>query len=200
MRRLEIPVVYEARRLAVERDAHELREGMVPRANTARRSPIRFPDRPSQATVEDQLIFGLALKLDTFCDDFTRRRVDLLFDELDAKVAQRYGHAVDRTRNIGRSNHRVKGWNLLTESPVEREISFQTDAPFPLHTRFLGELRVAGKLDPLVLATDTVANSLYDHLVGLPATAYLNRPQSIARWELEDRVYGARDDAIEDIL
>ena len=200
VRRLEIRVVYEARRLAVERDAHALREGLLPRANAARRSPIRIPDRPSQATVEDQLIVGLALKLDAFCDDFECRGVDLMFDELDAKVAQRYGHAVDRTRNIGRSTHRVKGWNLLTKSPVEGEISFQGDAPFSLHTRFLGELRVAGKRDPLVLATDIVANSLYDHLVGLPAEAYLNRPQSIAGWELEDRVYGARDDAIEDIL
>ena len=197
---LQIPVVYEARRLAVERDAHELRESLVPRANAARRSPIRIPDRPSQATVEDQLILGLALKLDAFCQDAGRRRIDLMFDELDTKVANRYNDAVNRTRNIGRSTHRVKGWNLLTKSPVERAISVQADAPFPLHTRFLGELRVAGKLDPLVLATDTVANSLYHHLVGLPAKAYLNRPQSIAGWELEDRVYGARDDAIEDIL
>ena len=123
-----------------------------------------------------------------------------MFDELDPNVAQRYVDAVDRTRNIGRSTRRVKGWDPRTESRVEGEISFQADAPFPLHTRFLGELRVAGKLDPLVLATDTVANSLHDHLVGLPAKAYLNRPQSIAGWELEDRVYGARDDAIEDIL
>jgi len=200
IRRLEIPVVYEARRLAVEREAHELREGLVPRANAARQSPIRIPDRPSQATVEDQLILGLALKLDAFCEDAGRQRIDLMFDELDANVAKRHDDAVNRTRNIGRSVHRVKGWNLLTKSPVEGTISFQADAPFSLHTRFLGELHVAGKQDPLVLATDTVANSLYDHLIGLPATAYLNRPQSISGWELEDRVYGARDDAIEDIL
>ena len=73
-------------------------------------------------------------------------------------------------------------------------------APQKADTRFLGELHVARKQDPLVLATDTVANSLYDYLVGLPATAYLNRPQSIAGWELKDRVYGAGDDAIEDIF
>ena len=200
IRRLEIPVVYEARRLAVERNAHDLREKLIARARTARRSPIRIPDRPSQATVEDQMVVGLALKLDAFCEDAGRQRIDLMFDELDATVAKRHDDAVDRTRNIGRSTRRVRGWNLLTKSSVEGAISFQADAPFSLHTRFLGELRVAGKLDPLVLATDTVANSLYDHLVGLPAEAYLNRPQSIAGWELEDRVYGARDDAIEDVL
>ena len=123
-----------------------------------------------------------------------------MFDELDAKVAQRYDDAVNRTRNIGRSTRRVKGWNLQTESRVEGQISFRADAPFPLNTRFLGQLRVAGKRDPLSLATDIVANSLYDHLAGLPADAFLNRPRTIAGWELEDRVYGAREDAIEDIL
>ena len=200
IRRLEIPVIFEARRLAVERDAHELREDMVSRAKAVRRSAIRIPDRPSRSTVEDQLVLGLALKLDAFCEDAGRRGVDLMFDELDAKVAQRYDNAVDRTRNIGRSTRRVKGWNPQTNARVEGEISVRTDAPFPLHTRYLGQLRVAGKLDPLMLATDTVANSLYDHLVSLPAEAYLNRPRRIAGWELEDRVYGARDDAIEDII
>lgn len=200
IRRLEVPVVYEARRLALERDAHERRENLVTQARATRRSPIRIPDHPNQATVEGQLILGLALKLDAFCEDIGRQRIDLMFDELDVRVAERYRDAIDRTRNIGRSTHRRKGWNPQTKSPVEGEISFQADAPFTLHTRFLGELRVAGKLDPLALATDTVANSLYDHLVALPAKAYLNCPQSIAGWELEDRVYGVRDDAIEDII
>ena len=198
--RLEIPVIFEARRLAVERDAHELREDMISRAKAVRRSPVRMPDRPSRSTVEEQLVLGLALKLDAFCEDARRRGVDLMFDELDAKVAQRYDDTVNRTRNIGRSIRRVKGWNPETKSRVEGQISFRTDAPFPLNTRFLGHLCVAGKRDPLILATDIVANSLYDHLVGLPDEAYLNRPQSIAGWELEDRVYGAREDAIEDIL
>ena len=200
IRRLQIPVIYEARRLAVERGSYELQENMVSRAKAARRSPIRIPDRPSRSTVEEQLVYGLALKLDAFCHDAGRQRIDLMFDELDAKVAQRYDDAVNRTRNIGRSTRRVKGWNPQTNSRVIREISFHTDAPFSLHTRFLGELHVAGKLDPLVLATDIVANSLYDHLLSLPASAYLNRPQSIAGWELQDRVYGARDDVIEDII
>ena len=200
IRHLDIRVVFEARRLAVERDAHQLREDVISRARAGRRSPIRIAERPSLSTVEDQLVFGLALKLDAFCKDYGRRRVDLLFDELDATIAQRYANAVDRTRNIGRSIRRVRGWNPETKSRVERQISFRTDAPFPLHTQFVGELRVAGKHDPLILATDTVANSLYDHLLNLPASAYLNRPQSIAGWGLEDRVYGAREGAIEDIL
>ena len=200
IRRLQIPVIYEARRLAVERGSYELQENMVSQVKAARRSPIRIHDRPSRLTVEDHLVYGLALKLDAFCEDAGRQRIDLIFDELDTKVAQRYNDAVNRTRNIGRSTRRVKGWNPQTNSSVEREISLQTDAPFPLHTRFLGELHVLGKLDPLVLATDIVANSLYHHLVSLPASACLNRPQSIAGWELQDRVYGARNDAIEDII
>lgn len=200
IRRLEIPVIYEARRLAVDRDTYELQENLTTQAKAARRSPVRIPDRPNQATVEDTIVLGLALKLDAFCEEFDRRGVDLMFDELDAKVAQRYDNAVTRTRNIGRSIRHAKGWDPRTKSLVEGEISFRADAPFPLHTRFLGELRVAGKTGPLMLATDTVANSLYDHLVSLSVDDYLNRPRSIAGWELEDRVYGARDDAIGDII
>ena len=192
IRHLQIPVIYEARRLAVDRGSYELQENLVSQAKAARRSPIRIPDRPSRSAVEDHLVLCLAPKLDAFCEDAGRQRIDLIFDELDAKVAQRYDDAVNRTRNIGRSTRRVKGWNPQTNSRVEGEISFQADAPVPLHTRFLGELHVARKLDPLVLATDIVANSLYDHLMSLPASAYLNRHQSIAGWELQDRVYGAR--------
>ena len=200
IRRLQVPVVYEARRLALERDAHERREASIAQAKAVRRSPIRIPERPNQATVEDQFVLGLALKLDAFCEDFGLQGVELMLDHLDRKAAQRYVEAVDRTRNIARSTHRLRGWNPQTKSAVEGEISFQADAPFPLHTRFLGDLLVVGKLDPLVLATDIATNSLYNHLVSLPSTAYLNCPQSIAGWELEDRVYGVRDDAIEDIV
>ena len=120
IRRLQIPLIYEARRLAVERDAHALREDLVSRAKAARRSPVRVPDRPSQSTVEDQLVLGVALKLDAFCEDFGRQGVDLLFDELDPNVAQRYVDAIDRTRNIGRSTRRVKGLESSNQVPRRR--------------------------------------------------------------------------------
>ena len=199
--RLEIPVIYEARRLAVERDAHELREDMVSRAKADRRSPVRIPDRPSRSTVEDQLVLGLALKLDAFCEDFGRQRVDLMFDELDAKVAQRYDNAVNRTRNIGRSTRRVKGWDPRTESRVEGEISFRADAPFSVEhplSRATARRRQAGPAHPGNRHGGEFA--VRSPRGALPAEAYLNRPQSIAGWELEHRVYGAREDAIEDIL
>ena len=67
-------------------------------------------------------------------------------------------------------------------------LDFNVDAPFPVHIRFLGELRIAGKTDPLVLAADIVVNALYDHLRCLPSDAPLNSPTSIDGWELRDRV------------
>ena len=200
IRCLQIPVIYEARRLAVERSSYERREHLISQARASRRSSVRIPNRPSQSKVEDQLVFGLALKLDAFCEDFKRRRVDMLFDEIDDTVAQGYRTVVDKTRNIGKSRHVVRGWNPETRSQVRREISFETHAPFSLNTRFLGELHVVGKAAPLMLAADIVANSLYYHLQGLASDAFLNRPSSIDGWDLEDRVYGARDDAIEDII
>lgn len=200
IRCFQIPVIYEARRLAVERNSYERREHLVSRARASRRSSVRIPSHPSQSKIEDQLVFGLALKLDAFCEDFGRRRVDMLFDEIDNTVAQGYRTAVDRTRNIGKSKHVIKGWNPERRSQVRREISFETHTQFPLNTRFLGGLHVVGKADPLMLAADIVANSLYDHLQGLAPGAFLNHRPSIDGWDLEDRVYGARGDAIEDII
>lgn len=200
IRCLQIPVIYEARRLAVERNSHERQELLVSQAKETRRSPIRIPDRVSQSRIEDQLVLGLALKLDAFCEDFKRRRVDMLFDEIDNTMAQGYRTVVDRTRNIGKSRRVVKGWNPETKSQVRGEISFEVHAPFPLNTRSLGELHVVGKADPLMLAADIVANSLYDHLRGLASDAFLNCRPSIDGWDLEDRVYGVSDNPIEDII
>ena len=123
-----------------------------------------------------------------------------MFDALDGKEAQIYRTHIERTRNIGKSTRAVRGWNRETKSRVEAQLSFKAHAPFTLHTRFLGELVVAGKADPLVLAADIIANSLYNQLKSLAPTAPLNSPASIDGWILEDRVYGAMDNHIGDIL
>ena len=200
IRCLQIPVVYEARRLSVDRNSYEHQEHIVSQAKETRRSTIRISDRVSQSRVENQLVLGLALKLDAFCENFRRRRVDLLFDKIDGKAIRDYRAVVDRTRNIGRSRHVVRGWNPETKSQVRGEIFFEAHAPFPLNTRFLGELHVMDKTDPLMLAVDIIANSLYNHLLSLPSDAFLNHPSSIDGWEHKDRVYGVMDNAIEDII
>lgn len=197
---LQIPVVYDARRLAVERDSHELQEIFVSQAKKSRRSPIKISDHPSQSKVEGALILGLALKLDAFCTDSGHKKIDMLFDRIDDKVAQEYRKIVARISNIGNSTRIVKGWNTETKSQIQSKISTKIDAPFPINTQCLGELRVVGKNDPLILAADIVTNSLYDHLLNLSHEAFLNRPSSIEGWDLERRVYGVRDDAIEDII
>ena len=197
---LEIPVIYEARRLAVDRKSHELTEALISRAKATSRSPVAVSDRPSQSTVEESLLVGLSLKLDAFCEDAERQQIDLLFDALDGKVAQLYRAHIERTRNIGKSTCTVKGWNRETKSRVEAQLSCEAHASFTLNTRFLGELVVAGKADPLVLAADIVANSLYNHLKRLSPAAPLNNPASIDGWNLEERVYGTMDNAISDNL
>lgn len=197
---LQIYVVYDARRLAVERESHERQKTLVSQAKKLRRSPIRISDRPSQSKVEDELVLGLALKLNAFCQDFGYQKVDLWFDEIDNRVAQRYSKLVAEISNISDSRYVVKGWNPETKSKVQGEISFRIHASIPLDALFLGELHVVGKKDPLILAADIVTNSLYDHLLSLSSGACLNRPSSIEGWTLENRVYGVRDDAIEDII
>ena len=211
----QIHVVYEARRLAVERDSHQRQQNLVSQAKELRRkklhySPIRIPNRLSQSKIEDELIIGLSLKLDAFCNDNGYKRMIMLFDEIDNKVVQKYRKLVADTSNISNSINVVKGWNIETKSQVQGEISTKIDAPFPVDTRHLGELHVVGKNDPLILAADIVTNSLHYHLSNLSYDAFLNhpslnypplnRPSSIKGWDLEKRVYGVRDDAIEDII
>ena len=200
VRRLQIPVVYDARRLAVERKSFENMESIKSQAKAMSRSRVRIPEGPSQSRVEEELVIGLALKLDDFCDACKRHRVDLFFDEINEKLTKLYRSAMDRTGNISKSKHVVKGWDRETNSKTHGEISFQASASFPLDTQHLGDLYVAGKADPLILAADIVTNSLNDHLRRLPPDAFLNRPSSIAGWELECRVYGVRDNAIEDLI
>ena len=197
---LQIPIIYEARRLETERSGHERLEELTASARATRRSNIKVPRRPSQSRVEEQLIIGLTLKLDAFCEDATRQRVDLYFDEIDAPLAKIYRAAMDVTRQVGNSTTTVKGWDPDAQKPVTGEIRIKAHASFPLDVRFVGDLHVAGKSDPLVLATDVVANALHYHLRSLPDDAYLNRPTSIAGWVLAERVYGVRDNAIEDLI
>ncbi len=197
---LQISVVYDARRLAVERDSHERQKVFISQIKKLRRSPIRITDHPNQPKVEDELVLGLAIKLNAFCQDSRYQKVGLLFDEIDSNVAQKYREIIAEISNIGDSRYVVKGWNQETKSKVQREISFSIHASIPLGARFLGELHVVGKNNPLILAADIVTNSLYDHLSSLPHDAYLNRPSSIEGWNLKSRVYSVRDDAIEDII
>ena len=198
--RLEIPVVYDARRLEVERKSFENMENIKSQAKAISRSRVRISEGPSQSRIEEELVIGLVLKLDDFCDAAQRHRVDLLFDEIDERLAKLYRGAMDRTGNISKTKHVVKGWDCETTSRVQGEISFQANASFPLDTQHLGNLHVVGKSDPLILAADIVTNSLNDHLRRLPSDAFLNRPSSIDGWELEFMVYGVRDDAIEDLI
>lgn len=197
---LEIPIIYEARRLNIERSGHERLEELTAEARASRRSNIKASHRASQSRVEEQLIIGLTLKLDAFCEDFSRQRVDLYFDEIDEPLAKVYRAAIDVTRHVGDKTTTVKGWDPDAKKPVTGEIHIKAQAPIPLDVRFVGDLHVAGKSDPLVLATDVVANSLHYHLRSLPDDAYLNRPSSISGWVLAERVYGVREDAIEDLI
>lgn len=196
----QIPVVYDARRMAVERGSHERQKDLVLQAKALRRSSIRITDHPNQPKVEDELVQGLALKLDAFCADAGCHKVDLLFDEIDSTAAKRYRKLIDEINNTGNSIHIVKGWDPETKSQVKGKISLKTKASIPLGARFLGELRVVGKKCPLIFAADIIANSLYDHLSSLSPDAALNRPSSIEGWNLKSRVYGVRDNAIEDII
>jgi hypothetical protein len=94
----------------------------------------------------------------------------------------------------------VKGYDLSNKKKVEGKITIEVrGAPFELDAKRIGGFLVEGKDNPFVFAADVVANSLHHHLSKL-ACAKLNAPSSIQGWRLGHRVYGARDDALEDVL
>jgi len=144
---------------------------------------------------------NLVLKLDAFCEECGFRRVDMLFDEVDEGVECWYRKSIDETREIAQSTSVRKGWDPDSKTVVRGEIRMKVvDPPFRLDTQFFGELCIAGKRHPLVLAADIVANSLLRHLEKLPFTAHLNAPESIRNWELKEQVWGATEGAIGDLI
>lgn len=197
---LQIGVIYEARRLKVDRTGHERTEALRDEAQKSKQSTIKISARPSSRRVEEWLMIGLALKLNALVTDLKRNRIDLRFDEIDDAIADLCRQAIERTKNVGYNETTARGWDPATKSKVEGKIIINAYADVPLDATHIGDIDVAGKQDPLMLATDIVANALYHHLTKLPKDAHLNRPSSLAGWELKDRVYGARDDAIEDLI
>jgi hypothetical protein len=96
----------------------------------------------------------------------------------------------------------VKVFDLNARKPIEGMITFMVpNPPFEVDVKHVGQLVVVGKDDPLVFAADVVVNALNDHLSSpLLNDAPLNAPLSIKNWPLEDRVWGARNDAFEDFI
>jgi hypothetical protein len=150
--------------------------------------------------VDFQLIEGLVLKLDAFATDFSLERIDLWFDQIDDPIAEHYGEVIARLRTLSANERRVKGWDLDAKAPVEGSIAMAVDAPFELDVTRIGEVKVVGKSDPLVLVADMIANSLHRHLTAHPTDAALNAPSSIEGWMLASRVYGVRERALEDLI
>ena len=196
-----IPIIYDARRLALQREGHERLETLKAEAKKAKQSRIRIPERPSAAKIETQLIEGLTLKLDALAIDLNCAMLDLYFDEIDIGLSQHYEQTIERLRHINANTDIVKGYDPSTKQQVSGSISLTVgNAGFDIDIKRIGKIKVIGKDDPLILATDAVANHLYRHLSGLLPNAKLNAPSSIEAWDLSDRVWGVREDAIEDII
>jgi hypothetical protein len=202
LRSKQVPIVYCARRMRSLREAHERLEKLKAEAKAARQAThIAIRDRPSTDRVEQDLMIGLALRLDAFAEDAKLNQIDLMTDDMDLPILAGLTESANRTRSISSSQKVIKAFDLNDRRQVEGTISFTVpNPPFELDTKHLGALGILGKVDPLVFATDTVVNALNDHLSSLAPDQRLNAPSSIAGWALQDRVYGVMDDALEDIL
>jgi hypothetical protein len=194
-----IIVIYVARRAGLARSMYEQQEALQAdaRARAGSRVKIVGSNRPNDDRVEDNLMISLALMLDTFAERENRKRVDILFDQIDAEVAARYEAALEITRNVSGSRTTVRGWDPDKGEKgerVSRDIIIKAGAPFPLDSRFLGKISVVGKDDPLIFAVDVVANSLWRHLCTLAPDAKLNDGASVASWPVGDLVWAKDSD------
>lgn len=193
-------VLYDARRLGVVRESFKVKEELVNSVRQAQSSEVSVSQRPDSQRIDDQLVQGIVLKADAYAQDHGIDQIDLLFDELDEVLRKGYEKALCDTQTLEHQEHKVKGWNLKDKAPVSGVITIEVHAPLPLDVTHIGTLKVAGKSDPLVLLADIVTNALNHHLRSLDSSHPLNAPASVRGWRLENRVWGVRDDAIEDII
>jgi len=202
LRSKQVPIVYCARRMRLLREAHERLEALKAQAKAARQAThIAIPDRPSADRIEQDLMIGLALRLDAFAEDAKLGAIELMTDDMDLPVLAGLRESADRTRSISSSQRVIKAFDLNARKQVQGKIAFTvSNPPFELDAKHLGALDILGKVDPLVFATDTVVNALKDHLSSLVAHQLLNAPSSIAGWVLRDRVWGVMDGSLDDIL
>ena len=193
-------IIYDARRLNVVRESYEIIEQSVEAASQNRCSNVRIPERSDSERVDEQLVQGLILKLDAYAQDHNLDSIDLRFDEIDTSLRKNYEGVLRETQSIEATRRQVKGWNLEEKKRIQGEIAIQIKAPFSLDVKHIGNLDVAGKKDSLVLLADIVTNGLYHHLCSLGPKDPLNAPSSIAEWHMCSRVWGVRDNAVEDCI
>ena len=134
---------------------------------------------------------------DEFAEKFKRELVDFHFDEIDKAVADRYQAAIATTQNIENVKKEVKARNRKTGETATKTIEIAIPLK-DLNTKALGKIVVAGKLDPLIFATDVVTNSLWRHLQGLPPTAPLNELSSVKDWECPEITFVAAGNSMFD--
>lgn len=107
------PIVYDARRLSLQRDAHERLEAIIgKRRASEQKGTVRVSQRPSAERVESDLIDGLALKLDALASDMSWREVALHFDDVDDALIKHYRERIDHLRELSSSVRLVKGWDM----------------------------------------------------------------------------------------
>jgi hypothetical protein len=201
IRSKQVPIIYVARRMKLLREAHVRLEALKAQALTTRRAThISMPNRLSLDRIEQDLMTGLALRLDAFAEDAKIDLIDLATDQIDIPISLALKESVDQTRSISLSQKIVKAYDLNKRKPVQGSITMSVkNPPFELDVRRVGSLKVVGKDDPLTFAIDVIVNALNDHLSALNANEPLNAPSSIAGWALEDRVRGVADGMAEDL-
>jgi len=189
IRTREIPIIYDARRVATARARHALHLAQDERLRTLPGTRADIPEFVDEAQLDHRLIEGLLWKLKWLAGETGYDNLDLHFDGLQPDQMAQY---VDIMRTLNRANS--------TQGNPPITFTHTSNITLPLDAVTLNTPRIVGKDAPLILAVDMVANSLNRHLKDLPADAPLNIKSATTGWTLADRVLVSADVDISDIL
>ena len=162
VRRLRIPVIFEARRLRGQREFRDTLAEIGRKATEGRRSGIEVKARASKERIEENLLEMLLEKLEVYGEDARLNAIEVRFDDVDRSLFKSYEKKLDELRGTDDTMEDVMGYERATGVLHHGTVRTQIQGASAAVRRVAG-LAVAGKNDPLVLLVDIVANSLNDY-------------------------------------
>lgn len=189
IRAREIPIIYDARRVATARTRHAMHVAQEERLRRLPSVPADIPEYVDEAQMDHRLLEGLSWKLKWLAGETDYDNLDLRFDGLQPDQATQYAEIIKSLTP-----------STFAQGASSEKLTCTSNIQFPLDAVTLNTPSIVGKEAPMILAIDMVANSLNNHLQKLPADAPLNIKSSTIGWALADRALVPDDVDFSDIL
>ena len=198
--RLQIPIIYEARSTTLAAKSYSRDQKSYNNLKKACDPNLKISEPYDTTTFQDSLLEGILLKMEAFAKDYYCGSIDIKTDMIDKDFRKKIEATINELKNIMTPKHsKATAYNTKTQELLKGNYTTQIFG-CNINAKHLGSVSVLGKDDPIILAADIVANSLFRHLSTLESCNPLNHPSSIKGWALQKQVYGVRENAIEDCM